>query len=154
MGGMMSTLPQRLILGESGEHVMPAIYGVVETMNVDHDLEEWVADGWEARTYEGVYWYKHKEKAEVLAWLQKNDYEDTGDGAHFLRREDAPLDVSIEAWPLRTGVYSIFSTYAKEALIVTALGLLEIAAYVESHREQLEEEAAARREEIKAEAEE
>ena len=144
----MSTLPQKLELTEAGEYEPRAIYTVVNTMNVDHDLDEWVSEGWEARTYEGVYWFKHKEKAEVLTWLQKNGYEDTGDGAHFLRREDAPLDASIEPWPLREGVYSIFSTYAKEALIVTSLGLLEIAAYVEQHKEQLEEEAAARRLEI------
>lgn len=104
-------------------------------------------DSWQARTYEGVYWFKHKEKAEVLTWLQKNGYEDTGDGAHFLRKEDAPLDVSIEVWPPRIGVYSIFSNYDKEALIVTALGLLEIAQFVAAHPE-LEQEAATRREEL------
>jgi hypothetical protein len=47
-----------------------------------------------------------------------------------------------------TGIYDIFSGWTKESNNYTAAGLLEIAAYVAEHKEQLEQEAIARREEL------
>jgi hypothetical protein len=122
----------------------------MSSMNVDHDSAEWVGHGWEARNYEGVVSYGHKDKAAVLTWLKEKGYKDTGDGAHFELREDAMLDSGVEPG-LRTGTYNLFSMYAKESVCFTALGLIELHDWIEEHREHLEEEAAARREEIRNE---
>ncbi len=146
----MSTLPKRLILGEAGDWQTP--YTGVNTMNVDHDQEEFIAAGWEARTYDGLYWYKHTDKLEVLAWLKNRGYEDSGDGTHFVLGENAMLDSGVEAG-LRTGTYNVFSMYDKETVCFTALGLLELHDWVEEYREQIETEAKARREELKKERE-
>ena len=145
----MSILPQRLTLTELGNWEAPAS---ISTIHVDHDAASWRSHGWQASTYDGTPWYggNGRSRQEIVDWLVRRGYTDTGDGFHYQLSENAVLDADIEPG-IRKGIYDILSTWTKEANSYTALGLLEIAAYVEQHKEQLEEEAAARRQEIKNE---
>jgi hypothetical protein len=136
----MSTLPKILIITEVGTWSQP-------TWSTDPDDKIFLPEKWQAWDYNGTDWYTARQKEEVRAWLIGKGYTDTGDGTHYERAADAPLDASIEPWPPRAGVYSIFSTYAKEALIITALGLQEVAEWVAQHPE-IAQEAAKRREEL------
>lgn len=50
-------------------------------------------------------------------------------------------DVTITlAEDFTTPVYAVFSALADESIAITAKGLLEIAAWVEEHRQELEQE--------------
>lgn len=75
--------PQHILLAEDGCN-QPRVLGV-NTMNRDHDDEQWVSTGWKAWTHDGVIYCQGKDEAVVLRWLADNGYVDTGDGAHYER---------------------------------------------------------------------
>lgn len=80
---LVKVLPERLILAEDGYH-QPRELGV-NTMNRDHDDEQWVCTGWKAWDHDGVIYYQNKDDAPVRRWLADNGYVDSGDGAHYQR---------------------------------------------------------------------
>jgi hypothetical protein len=61
------------------------------------------------------------------------------------------MDANIQP-DTRKGVYNVFSTYERDALLFTALALVEIAQFVAEHPE-IQEEAQTRRDELAQEEE-
>jgi hypothetical protein len=123
-----------LLLSEEGEWETPS-------WARDSDDDEWRSYGWRARTYSGEVAYRHPEKATVEQWLLEQGYHDSGDGIHYEREERKhPMSDEIQVRPGVAGSYNVSSLYSKETIGFNAQGLLDLAEWIEQHREELSTE--------------
>lgn len=76
-------LPQMLRLGEDGQWYTP-------TWARTSDDDQWIWTGYRACDHSGNVFFRHKERAEIVQWLVRQGYQNTGDDAHYrLKKEEA-----------------------------------------------------------------